>query len=129
MQKNHKPWISSEIKNLIKEREKSYRKYIKANNEAIKTNHFNKYKSLRNKTVNLCRQKKKEYYEKFFSENLNNVRNIWKGIKQIIKISEKKTSNQLPYLLEMQFAMTLPKLQQNLIFTLLQLLKIFKVKF
>ena len=70
----------------MKRRDKLYKKFIKAKNEVIKNDYFVKYKLLRNKIVTLCRISKKLHYSKFFTENVNNLRNTWKGIKSIINI-------------------------------------------
>ena len=89
MRSQSKPWINNEIKVMIKERDKFKRKYIQAKDEVLKEQHHNAYKTLRNQIVNLCRSKKKQYYESYFSSNANNMKNIWKGINEVIKIKEK----------------------------------------
>ena len=82
----NKPWITIGIQKSMKRRDKLYKKFIKAKNEVIKNDYFVKYKHLRNKIVTLCRISKKLHYSKFFTENVNNLRNTWKGIKSIINI-------------------------------------------
>ena len=47
------------------------------------------YKYYRNKIVTLIRLSKKNYYQNYFKENLNNIKKTWNGIKQIINISNK----------------------------------------
>ena len=81
-----KPWITVAIQKSMKRRDKLYKKYIKAKNVEIKKDYFEKYKTLRNKIVDLCRNSKKKHFSKFFTENINNIRNTWKGIKSIINI-------------------------------------------
>ena len=51
-----------------------YKKFLKEENTERKNELFNKYKAIRNIVVALCRASKKVYYEKFFSENLKNIK-------------------------------------------------------
>ena len=44
------------------------------------------YKSARNKVNRELKKSKKEYYLRYFDDNKNNIRNIWKGIRSIINI-------------------------------------------
>ncbi|MCH2405870.1 MAG: reverse transcriptase family protein, partial [Nitrosopumilus sp.] len=82
-----KPWITNEILRLMKERDKLYKKFIKAKNEVIKASYHKKYKSLRNQIVTLCRLSKKDHYQRLFSDNSDNLRNTWRGIKSIISLN------------------------------------------
>ena len=54
-----KPWITNEIQNQFKIREKLKRKFIKAKDKTKKEQYHNDYKSIRNQIVTLCREKKK----------------------------------------------------------------------
>ena len=83
-----KPWITPGICNSIKRRDKLLRKYIKAKDDTIKEDLHARYKILRNQIVSIIRQSKKLYYQKFFTENANDIRKTWKGIKNIINIRE-----------------------------------------
>ena len=85
-----KPWITLDIQKSIARREKLRKKYIKAKNFEIKEEYHKKYKDLRNHIVMLCRQSKKNYYQNYFTENANNIRNTWKGIKTIINIKDNR---------------------------------------
>ena len=62
IKQQRKPWITNEIKMLIKRREKLCKKFIKAKNNDIKNTYYRQYKELRNRIVNLCKQSKKTYY-------------------------------------------------------------------
>ena len=88
----NKPWITLGIRKSIKRRESLYRKFIKAKNPVSKEQHHNNYKELRNQIVLLCRESKKLHYNNFFIENINNIKNTWKGIKSIINIKNNITS-------------------------------------
>ena len=83
IKQQYKPWVTNEILKSIKIREKLYKKYIKAKDKDIKEEYH--------KILSDCRQSKKIYFQKFFSEN-DNMRNTWKGIKGIININSKSKS-------------------------------------
>ena len=87
---NKKPWISSDIMKMINKREHLFLKFTRAKDETIKQHYHDQHKALRNQIVSLSRESKKNYYQKFFSDNANNLRDTWKGIKEIIKIKEKQ---------------------------------------
>ena len=93
IKQKEKPWISIEIQKLIQQRENLHKQFIKAENGTVKTLLHNRYKTLRNRIVNLCRQSKKVYYQKYFETNSVNLRNTWRGIKSIINMKEKDKSN------------------------------------
>ena len=88
IKQQHKPWITNEIIKSIKKREKLYKKYIKAKDKDIKEDYHKKYKEKRNQVLNECRQSKKTYFQNFFTENANNIKNTWMGIKAIININK-----------------------------------------
>jgi hypothetical protein len=81
-----KPWITSGILKSIYAKNILYKKFINSKNDNIKNVLFTQFKFYRNKICNLLRHSKKSYYTSFFSNNLNNVKNTWKGIKEIINI-------------------------------------------
>ena len=93
-----KPWITLGIRNSIKRRDNLHKRYIKAKDNETKNNYHAQYKELRNMIVTLCRESKKAYYQRFFNDNANNIKNTWKGINQIINIKSKK-SNQISSLI------------------------------
>ena len=91
--KNHfKPWITSGIRKSIKRREKIYKKYIRTKDKTIKNIYYLQYKELRNAIVKQCRTSKKDHYQNYFNENANNLKSTWKGIKQLINIKNKESS-------------------------------------
>ena len=81
-----KPWITPGILNSIKRRDMLLRKYINTIEINLKNEIHIEYKALRNKIVALIRNSKKNHFRKFFSENANDVRKTWTGIKSIINI-------------------------------------------
>ena len=87
-----KPWITKDIKIAIKKREKLYRKFVRAKDAQKKEEFHHQYKTIRNEIVTMCRENKKLYYNNYFQENSNNIKNTWKGIKTIINLKEKTKS-------------------------------------
>lgn len=89
------PWITSRIKNLIRQRKRTYRKFKKTNN----MRYWEKYKRLRNIVVNAIRVGKQEYFDKL--EHKLNVENsntkiFWKTSKQLLNLG--KNSQNIPTL-------------------------------
>ena len=54
-----KPWITKGILTSIKQRDKLYKKFIKAKDNALKINYHSQYKNMRNLIVQLIRNSKK----------------------------------------------------------------------
>ena len=88
-----KPWITNEILYLIKKRERLYKKFIQAKDENIKNSYQEQHRLLRNRIVSISRDSKKNYYQTFFEDNANNLKNTWKGIREIIKIRKQQHSS------------------------------------
>ena len=82
-----KPWITKDILNKISEREKVYKLYIKTKNACLKEKFHDKYKKVRNDIREITRKSQKAYLQEFFAKNIRNIKNTWKGIKSVIKIS------------------------------------------
>ena len=85
---NDHPWITCFIKNLIRKRKRCYQKIKKKKKKKKKKNanihYWDKYKILRNTTINEIRKSKKDYYDKLedmlTSENPNS-KLLWKTSK------------------------------------------------
>ena len=88
-----KPWITHGIKTSIYQRDKLYNLYFRSKSEEHKANYYNKFKLYRNKIVSLIRYSKANYYKQYFLNNINNSKNIWKGIKEIIHNKKSSQSN------------------------------------
>ena len=82
-----KPWITKGIKKSIQRREKLYKKFIKSKNQKSKDELHHNYKELRNHIVTIIRESKKLHFKKYFTKNINNIQNTWKGIKSVININ------------------------------------------
>ena len=84
-----KPWISDKILDKIALKNKFLQRSAKCKNSVEKINLYNRFKDLKNEITDLTRKGKKEFYEKYFAENKNNLKKIWKGIKDIVNIKAK----------------------------------------
>ena len=78
-----KPWLTKDLLDLMKVRDKLYRDLKKCKNSINKDLLFSQFKSCRNRILCLLRTSKKLYYTKFFQENSKNVQKIWKGVREI----------------------------------------------
>ena len=77
------PWMTNDI--LLKIRKRDRLSKIKERRK--------EYQMIRNEIVSDCRKAEKQYAQQKISENLNNVKNHWKVIKQIMG----KTSNKFDF--------------------------------
>ena len=82
-----KPWITSGIKKSIKTKSYLYKSYLKTKNSY----YLSKYKHYRNKLKHLIQISKKTYFNNYFISKSNNIKDTWKGIKQIISTKRNKT--------------------------------------
>ena len=81
-----KPWINSEILDLIKERDKVFKTLSKEKNDILKIDTRNRYKQLRNKITDMKRTSKTKYFKDYFEKNRKKTTEIWKGIKSLVNI-------------------------------------------
>ena len=95
-----KPWITSGLQKSTAIKNKLFGKFIKSTNSIIKEKLLNDYKSYRNMISTLLKQSKKNYYDEYFKDNINNTKNTWKGIRSIISIQ--KTSNNSPKIISLE---------------------------
>ena len=77
-----KPWIPHGIRCSLKIKNNLYKKYIKSRS----VYYHQKFKVYRNKLNRLIKISKTDYYNKYFTSNKTNLRNIWRGIRQIINL-------------------------------------------
>ena len=74
------PWLSNEIKQLMRERDYAHRKARKTNKELD----WSAYRRLRNRVNMSIRKAKENYSRKVVDENADNLRNFWKIVKRVI---------------------------------------------
>ncbi|KAJ4432609.1 hypothetical protein ANN_21232 [Periplaneta americana] len=72
------PWMTTEIRSLMSERDLAYRKYTRNKNDE----YFNLYKHLRNRTTQLIRNAKLKYSYKLIEPNTT-PSELWKNLKVI----------------------------------------------
>ena len=85
------PWLSSEIRQQMNNRDKALRKARKTNKKTDL--HF--YKTLRNRCTNSIREAKTNCNKNLLAENSNNPSRFWKIIKEIIPIKCKNATSRL----------------------------------
>ena len=87
-----KPWITKIIQNAIEKKNRLFKKYIKSG-DTNKNLFHQEYKIYRNSLLTLLKQSKKCYYNNYFRNNINNIKNIWRGIKSIISLNSKESES------------------------------------
>ena len=95
MKSYNKPWITKGLLRSINIKDTIYKKYLKSQTGTLKDNLFSKFKYYRNKISNLLRLGKKNYYTNYFQQNLGDIKNTWKGIKEIINIKPQKNKQRI----------------------------------
>ena len=92
--RNKKPWLTEELKEMIKTKNKLYCKYIKS-----KTPHdqliYSKFKS---RLRSILRRAERSHYDDLFSRHKTNLRKSWDIIKDVI--NKKQHNNNTHYTLE-----------------------------
>ena len=88
-----KPWITHGILNSMKIRDRIYKEYASEKDETKKRELFTLFKEYRNKIVALLRISKKKHFADYFKEHNSNIKKTWEGIKSLIDISKKKSTN------------------------------------
>ena len=91
-------WICNDILKLIKNKDKTYQKFIKEENISIKEQLFSRYKQQKNEITKRIRNSKKMHYNEYFSKNSTNLRKLWTGVNQIL--NKNKSSSNIPLCIE-----------------------------
>ena len=87
-----KPWITKGILTSINAKNRIYRKYCKTKIQNTKEELYNSFKFHRNTLNKLTRLRKANRYCSYFEENKNKIIKIWDGIREVLPISKKATS-------------------------------------
>ena len=95
-----KPWITMALQKFISITNKLFSDYIDKKDLSQKTEFHIKYKSYKNMLSTLMKKIKRNYFTKFFENNLKNLKNTWNSIKSII--SMKRSFSNTPTLLTFQ---------------------------
>ena len=89
-----KPWITIGILKSLKKRSELHSRCLRAKDPERKQSLNHRFKLYRNMLVTLVRKSNQNHFNKYFSDNVKNLRETWKGIKNIIQI--KNNTNSLP---------------------------------
>ena len=81
-----KPWITPALQKSISIKNALFKRYIKLKSPVKKKEVRQQYKYYRSLLSTLMKKSKQNYYEQFFKNKLNNLKNIWKGIRSLIAI-------------------------------------------
>ena len=84
-----KPWLTSGILRSIQIRDLLHKQFLKEKDPNKKNNLFNKYKRRRNIITYLIRIAKDTYHKSLFDENINDMKKMWKNIKDIVNVNKK----------------------------------------
>ena len=87
-----RPWISKGILKSMKIRDTLYKKLAQRPPDE-RNEIFEKYKKYRNLIVTLQRRSKEMYFNDFFEKNKNDIKSTWKGIRNILAVSKKKSTS------------------------------------
>lgn len=82
-----KPWITAALKQSINTKYFLYKKYLTNRRELDEI----AYKNYRNKLRHLLKVAERNYYSNILNSKLNNIKNIWQHINQIIGNRKSKT--------------------------------------
>ena len=88
-----KSWITPAIQKSILIKNNLFKKYIKQSDPLIKQGTHLKYKYYRNLFSTVLKNSKQSYNEKFFQNNLNDIKKIWKGISHLISLKQSPKSS------------------------------------
>ena len=83
-----KPWITPALQKSISVKNSLLNKFIKSKDPQTKEHHHLKYKTYRNMLSTLMKKSKMNYYNHYFKNNWDNIKNTWKGIKSILNINK-----------------------------------------
>ena len=84
------PWITVDVLNLIRERDKAKQTAKRLNTDS----EWLKYKKLRNQVTSSVRKAKRKYITDSIKENVGNSSRMWKVLKELIPSSKVNTSIQ-----------------------------------
>ena len=89
-----KAWITLSLQKSISIKNILFAKFIKSNDINQRNEMHIKYKQYRNLISTFLKRSKCLYFINFFNDNLNNLKNTWKGIKNLISL--KNVSHSFP---------------------------------
>ena len=84
-----KPWITKDILKSIEERDTLRYKFNHTKDQIKRKEFEKKYKEIKNKILEITRKSKKSYFQNYFAKNASDIKNTWKGIRNLININNK----------------------------------------
>jgi len=93
--KNKKPWLTEELKEMIKTKNKLYCRYIKSKTPHDKLN----YSKFKGQLRSVLRRAERSHYDDLFSRHKTNLRKSWNIIKDVI--NKKQHNNDKHYTLQL----------------------------
>ena len=85
--KTRRPWLTNELKSLIKHKNKSFIKYRKRPSLTNKSQ-YNTYRTL---TKRLLRKSEKDYYDNLLQEHKSDLKKSWGIIRDVLKLKKSNT--------------------------------------
>ena len=86
IKRQEKPWITNGIENACKKKNMLYKTFLKHRTEEAEV----RYKTYKNKLINIIRVNKKNYYHRQLEQHKGNIQTTWKILNNIIKKSAGK---------------------------------------
>ena len=88
-----KPWITTDILNKCKERDKLLKEILKEDDANKLAELREKYRKMRNEITNDKRTSKKDFYNTQFEKNKNKSSKVWQDIRKLVNVKSVKTSS------------------------------------
>ena len=88
-----KPWITTDILNKCKERDKLLKEILKENDATKLVELREKYNKMRNEITNDKRRSKKTFFTTQFEKNKNKSSKVWQNIRKLVNVKSVKTSS------------------------------------
>ena len=82
MKTQSKPWITKGILASIRKKAKIHSKLLKAKDQIRKEALNQEYKIYKIILTKITKKSKENYYKQYFTDNKNNLINVWKGLKK-----------------------------------------------
>ena len=89
----NKPWIPNGILTSMAKRDIFYKDFVKEKDPTKKERLGSIYRTYRNRIVSLLRTSKKDYHTAYFEEHKENMKKTWDGIRNLINVSKKSSTN------------------------------------
>ena len=103
-----KPWITLGLQKSRSAKNKLLLNFINKKDPILKEEFHSNYKIYRNLFSTLIKRSKQACYDKYFETNLNNITNIWKGIRSPVPLKTVVSSVPTVFFLDNGDIITIP---------------------